>query len=316
MKHFIYLLHISLFLGLSMPQPSHAGKISTIFGQLLLGPVSGVIITAMTSAVVDGLTSDTCGRGELCVEKPIVYGILLGWPLGNALGVRMAGPREASLPATILGSYIGFGLSVATKNPPLIFAGPTIGAIIANHIYVSKKNKQHGKKMTDQNWRREIRFKPYRVPTMDEVQGFIEKLNETLGEDAYRLPTEAEWEYACRAGTTTRWSFGDNEGELTSYAWYDANNSPSGAKDVGTKKANPWDLHDIHGNVGEWCHDKFGPYSSDAQTDPTGLPTSSLRVVRSGPFNNTAQYVRSASRDFFSPDDRRSYVGFRLLRTP
>jgi hypothetical protein len=160
MKRFIYLLHISLLLGLSMPQPSHAGKISTIFGQLLLGPVSGVIITAMTSAAVDRLTADTCGRGEICIGKPMVYGILLGWPLGNALGVRMAGPRNSSLPVTILGSYIGFGLSVVTKNPPLIFASPTVGAIIANHIYVSKKNEQHGKGVAAEPWCRKIRFKP------------------------------------------------------------------------------------------------------------------------------------------------------------
>ena len=83
----------------------------------------------------------------------------------------------------------------------------------------------------------------------EDAQAFIQKLNEVAEEETYRLPTEAEWEYACRAGTTTRFSFGEDESRLGDYAWYSGNSSPYGMKDVGTKLPNAWGLHDMHGNV-------------------------------------------------------------------
>ena len=151
----------------------------------------------------------------------------------------------------------------------------------------------------------------------DDVQEFIGRLNEAAGEELYRLPTEAEWEYACRAGTTTRWSFGDDEAQLEEYAWYYNNTWYAAlqyAQPVGTKRPNPWGVYDMHGSVWEWCRDWWGAYASDCQVDPTGPATGSDRVIRGGSFASATRYVRSAYRYRLSPSDRRYLLGARLLR--
>ena len=152
----------------------------------------------------------------------------------------------------------------------------------------------------------------------EDVQELIGKLNRVEGRVVYRLPREGEWEYACRAGTTTRWSFGDNESQLGRYAWYDANAWDVGEKyahAVGTKLANPWGLYDMHGNVYEWCQDWWsGSYSSGSQVDPTGPSSGSHRVFRGGAFHDYARDVRSALRDYDSPGGRSYNIGARLLR--
>ena len=152
----------------------------------------------------------------------------------------------------------------------------------------------------------------------EDVQAFVAKLNEVEGKEVYRLPTEAEWEYACRAGTTTRWSLGDDESQLADYAWYAGNAWGVGenyAHQVGTKLPNPWGLYDMHGNVYEWCQDWYGTYLSGAQTDPMGPSTGSDRVIRGAAFNNLARLTRSADRDYYSPDALDGDdIGARLLR--
>ena len=155
----------------------------------------------------------------------------------------------------------------------------------------------------------------------NDTQGFIQRLNEAAGSALYRLPTEAEWEYACRAGTTTRWSFGENERLLKDYAWYTAdphtlNLSEMHALRVGTKKPNPWGLHDMYGNVQEWCQDWYSTtyYSSSPAVDPQGATSGEDRVVRGGSFVLDARFVQSAARWHLPPSDSGSQVGFRLSR--
>ena len=99
--------------------------------------------------------------------------------------------------------------------------------------------------------------RPVENVSWEDVQKFITKLNEAEGSAVYRLPTEAEWEYACRAGSTTPWSFGDDGGKLGEYSWYSNNNSSS-TRAVGRKKPNAWGLYDMHGNVWEWVQDWYG----------------------------------------------------------
>ncbi|MEO2024351.1 MAG: formylglycine-generating enzyme family protein [Fuerstiella sp.] len=134
--------------------------------------------------------------------------------------------------------------------------------------------------------------------------------------NGYRLPTEAEWEYACRAGTTTKYSFGDSESELGEYAWYSAN-SENTTHSVGQKKPNRFGLYDMHGNVSEWCHDWYGPYGSAATvSDPLGPSQGSKRLLRGGTFIHATLYVHSANRNIgYQPSVRDSFNGFRPSRT-
>jgi formylglycine-generating enzyme required for sulfatase activity len=147
-------------------------------------------------------------------------------------------------------------------------------------------------------------------------RGFCHRLNQVAGDSLYRMPTEAEWEYACRARTTTPWSFGDEESRLGEYAWYEGNNNPKGSKEVGQLKPNPWGLYDMHGNVWEWVYDWGGSYSSAAQTDPTGpsTKTEAGRVRRGGVFQAGAQYTRSAERAYYAQGYGSYVIGARLVR--
>ena len=151
------------------------------------------------------------------------------------------------------------------------------------------------------------------------VQRFIGRLNAAAGDSLYRLPSEAEWEYACRAGSRTRWSFGDDESVLGNYAWYWDNAWDVGeeyAHAVGTKWPNAWGLYDMHGNVYEWVQDWYGSdyYDVSPRVDPRGPSSGSFRVGRGGSFGDSASDLRSADRSGFSPGGRGDDIGVRLLR--
>ncbi|MDR2596139.1 MAG: formylglycine-generating enzyme family protein [Treponema sp.] len=132
------------------------------------------------------------------------------------------------------------------------------------------------------------------------------------GSTGYRLPTEAQWEYACRAGTTTAYNTGDTISDNT--GWY-LDNSGDKTHEVGKKPANAWGLYDMHGNVSELCWDWFGDYTSATQMNPTGAVTGSYRVRRGGNWDYFGLHLRSASRSIDSPNSRGNNVGFRLVRS-
>jgi formylglycine-generating enzyme required for sulfatase activity len=129
----------------------------------------------------------------------------------------------------------------------------------------------------------------------------------------YRLPTEAEWEYACRAWTSTRYSYGDDPSNtsLANYGWYEDNSSHS-THPVGQKLPNPWGLYDMHGGLWEWCQDWYGPYSGGSVIDPQGPSAGTYHVFRGGSWGCEPPECRSASRDF-NPEGNTGYVGFRVV---
>jgi formylglycine-generating enzyme required for sulfatase activity len=154
---------------------------------------------------------------------------------------------------------------------------------------------------------------PVETVSWNDAQEFIKKLNEMENTDKYRLPTEAEWEYACRAGSTARFCCGDEETKLEEYAWINKN-SDGKTHPVGKKKPNAWGLLDMHGNVYEWCQDWYGEYPAGPVTDPPGPASGKSRVFRGGSWNYGARSSRSAYRYRFDPDLRYSYLGFRVAR--
>ncbi len=135
-------------------------------------------------------------------------------------------------------------------------------------------------------------------------QAFIKRLNEKFphAHVKFGLPTEAEWEYACRAGSTSRYSFGDREKKLAEYGWF-ADNAGGTTHPVGQKKPNAWGLYDMHGNVWEWCADWYdgGYYSRSPPTDPTGPTAVTSRVLRGGSWSDPAAYCRSSCRYCLPP---------------
>jgi formylglycine-generating enzyme required for sulfatase activity len=161
------------------------------------------------------------------------------------------------------------------------------------------------------------RSNPVEQVSWDDVQVFIQRLNRQEGHNRYRLPTEAEWEYAARAGTSSAYSFGDGADSLGRYAWY-GNNSGVETHPVGQKQPNAWGLYDMHGNVWEWVQDWYGEryYSNASGTDPKGPSSGSIRVLRGGSWFDDAEYCRSAFRGSFTPDDRGNDIGFRLALSP
>jgi len=162
---------------------------------------------------------------------------------------------------------------------------------------------------------------PVEKVTWRACQKFIKRLN-ALGQGTFRLPTEAEWEFACRAGTETQFSFGDSIDIADKYMWWRGNNDTNETKEVGLKSPNPWGLYDMHGNVLEWCADRWELSTErEPQIDPQG-PSKGLsffflftnRVLRGGAFASSAQDCRSSFRGREQSIDFHLSLGFRLVR--
>jgi len=161
----------------------------------------------------------------------------------------------------------------------------------------------------------EIADRPVENVSWDDTVEFCKKLSDLPEEKKagrlYRLPTEAEWEYACRAGGKTAFSFGESSESLGDYAWFIGNGNFQ-THPVGEKKANAWGLYEMHGNMGEWCSDWYGRYPKGAVSDPTGPKEGSGRVFRGGCWGNEAADCRSAVRYGYAPSSRGSFLGFRV----
>jgi formylglycine-generating enzyme required for sulfatase activity len=158
---------------------------------------------------------------------------------------------------------------------------------------------------------------PVENVSWNDAQEFIKKLNQKESGAKYRLPSEAEWEYACRAGSKGRFCFGDEEARLKEYAWYKGNSGDK-THPVGKRKPNAWGLYDMHGNVWEWVEDDWQEGYKEAPDDGSAWidnPRASGRVVRGGGWGHVAPDCRSASRNGHGPDPRGDFVAFRITRS-
>jgi formylglycine-generating enzyme required for sulfatase activity len=199
--------------------------------------------------------------------------------------------------------------------------------------------------ITQAQWQAVMNTNPSRNPgkpdhpvenvTWNDCQEFVDALN-LLGQGTYRLPTEAEWEYACRAGTTTRFYFGDvlecaDEGkvyceEMDKYMWWYGNNiydgnlynvNKNGTKEVGLKTPNAWNLFDMSGGVREWCSDWWDdPYDRGEIVDPMGSTNEKYKIVKNSSYSNDAKDSRSAFRYRYTPSLKSLDMGFRVVRNP
>ncbi len=154
----------------------------------------------------------------------------------------------------------------------------------------------------------------------NECRDFVQKLSQLTGA-TFRMPTEAEWEYAARGGNKSRGYKYSGSNNINDVAWYDGNNGSSGSanygtKPVATKKANELGLYDMSGNVYEWCSDRYGSYSSLAQTNPTGASSGSYRVQRGGNWYYYARHCRVSFRNYDTPGIRDYIIGLRLVLVP
>ena len=158
---------------------------------------------------------------------------------------------------------------------------------------------------------------PVEQVSTEDCQKFLDKLNALPAAGGkFQLPSEAQWEYACRAGTKTRYFFGDDDSKLGENAWF-ASNANSKSHPVGEKKPNAWGLYDMHGNAWEWCQDWFSDkyYAASPTDDPTGPATGTSRVLRGGSWDTSSRRTKSAVRDGISPGEGSYDVGFRVCRT-
>jgi formylglycine-generating enzyme required for sulfatase activity len=172
--------------------------------------------------------------------------------------------------------------------------------------------KATGRTLPNANWGR-VR-QPVINVSWDDAVAYCQWLSQQTGQ-RYRLPTEAEWEYAARSGgKKEKWAGTSDEARLGEYAWYYDGNSGSKSHFVGEKQPNGLGLYDMSGNVWEWCRDWFGPYSREQVADPVGPESGSDRVVRGGGWGIPAWFCRSAYRDRCGPDFRDDFIGFRLAR--
>jgi sulfatase modifying factor 1 len=267
---------------------------------------------AMDKAAMDKAAMDKAAMDKAAAEKAA---ILAGDPITNTLGMTFN-----NIPA---GTFMMGSPEDETDR----------GAEETQHkVTITKAFYMQTTEVTQSQWKAVMGTEPWKgkdnviegannaatYVSWNDAVAYCKKLSEKEGK-TYRLPTEAEWEYACRAGTETRWSFGNDENKLGDYSWYKENAwdiDEQYAHHVGLKKSNVFGLYDMHGNTWEWCHDYYGEdyYKQSLEQDPRGLARGSSRVLRGGSWVDYSRSTRSAFRLGGVADYRNFDFGFRLVR--
>ena len=201
----------------------------------------------------------------------------------------------------------------------------TVGETPSHRVCIEKPFYMGETEITQKQWqdvmgnnpsKNKVEDKPVDRVSWNDVQEFIQKLNAKEGGTFFRLPTEAEWEYAARAGSDADYAFGDSPSSLPQYAWFGNLGYKGSSHEVAQKDPNKWGLYDMHGNVWEWVQDWYDGtyYSTSPANNPTGPETGKYRVYRGGSFIGKATNLRSAVRFSALPMSRTHDVGFRLAR--
>ena len=279
--------------------------------------VIGLLVLAILGALV----------GVLYFFAPGITGYIqeVRRPTGQAIAVELPGGVTMDMVWVGRGSFL-MGSPAAEPGRDQN-EGPQHRVTISQGFYIGKyeitqaqwTSVMHAQPWAGKSHVEEDSHHPAVYISWEDVQEFTRRLNRMAGAEVYRLPTAAEWEYACRAGTATPWSFGEDDSALQKYAWYADNTWEEGERyghAVGTKLPNPWGLHDMHGNVWEWVQDWYSneTYSSSPEVDPKGPVKGFLRVGRGGAFGNYGHVLRSANRSGGDPTSRNAGTGARLVR--
>jgi formylglycine-generating enzyme required for sulfatase activity len=225
-------------------------------------------------------------------------------PFANSIGVKL----------TLVPAGRFFLGSPASEEGREEDEGPAYRVEIGRALYVGVTEVTQGqwKKLMGNN---PSRFKGDTLPvdsvSWEDAAEFCARLTQRE-HMVYRLPTEAEWEYACRAASRGAFCFGSKSDDLGKYAWF-SQNSSGRTQPVGTKLPNAWGLYDMHGNLWEWCSDWYGEYSPGSRKDPRGPSSGTLRVCRGGCWGSEARACRAADRNYGKPEQRDAFRGFRVV---
>ncbi|HYO15456.1 MAG TPA: SUMF1/EgtB/PvdO family nonheme iron enzyme [Thermoanaerobaculia bacterium] len=257
---------------------------------------------------VVGVVTDTDGQTTYAVNAVVAREALEGW----GVNLKPCLPGEEITESGIIFGRIctgTFTMGSAENDKDAFDNTKPAHQVTLSEFWIAKTettNEQYRRFRSDHQG-------DNRLPVEDVIWADAKAACEHFGG---RLPTEAEWEYAARAGSQTAWSFGDNEKELGEYAWY-VENSGNMPHPVGTKKPNAWGLHDMHGNVWEWVADWYGTYPSGVQADPSGPTTGKRRLQRGGAYNFHASILKSEFRfqvpEVFWPGGKPRASGFRCV---
>jgi formylglycine-generating enzyme required for sulfatase activity len=239
-------------------------------------------------------------------------------------GTATGGVAKAAVPGVkTLQLDLGNGISMEfVQIHPGIFmmGGESPGTKPVHIVTIGKPFHMSKCEVTQEQWEHVMGNNPSKTKspkhpvesvTWHDCRNFTVILKDKAPGYRFALPTEAQWEYACRAGSTTRFCYGEDEVSLGEYAWYSLNSGTT--HPVGERKPNAWGLYDMHGNVSEWCQDWAGPYTGEPQTDPAGPPDGSNRIVRAGAYASPSGYCQSARRLGKDPRFKDGTVGFRIV---
>ena len=238
------------------------------------------------------------------VQTPVTNGDIISIPVKDGISIEMVRVEAGTFT---------MGATPEMKDP-WDDEKPTHQVTLTNDYYIGKYE------VTQALWKAVMgknpsKFKGDNLPVEQvnwkDCQEFLSKLNNTTGKK-FRLPTEAEWEYAARGGKKSRGYQYSGSNNISDVAWYE-DNSGSKTHTVGSKQANELGIYDMSGNVWEWCHDWKGSYSSSSQVNPTGANSGSYRVGRGGSWRHAARGCRSSYRNNSTPDNRNDSLGLRLI---